>query len=325
MFVRPKIARSLVAAASLALAACAPATYSIRNPAPSGLAYEIPSAPAEAAVSVLDERPAEEAFSRGVLPAGITVDGAPIDPPAFLASGLEQELRSRGLPTRAVVGGQDLPRVHLRSFHILNHRVNAYSPFVTLTLLSADIETSTGTRRVGVFVKRGKIPVWSFNEVIEPIFSDPLSLLVKEFSAKFATVTYGYRSSDATVREIVERLARRDARSFLDVYALGFTNNPTAIPKVVELLDDADEYVRLAAISSLGTLGAKSEFGRLKALYEGGAGLWQDRAMAAKAIGDLDTEEGRAWLAAELERIDDAPVSNDTMWTSQIIRLYLDL
>jgi HEAT repeat protein len=111
--------------------------------------------------------------------------------------------------------------------------------------------------------------------------------------------------------------------SFLDVYALGFTNNRRALPKLVELTKDADEYVRLAAISSLGTMGAVEQYGLLKSIYESKDAIWQDRAMAMKSIGDLNTADGRAFMDAEMRRLGTAPADNDTRWTTQLLALFL--
>ena len=50
---------------------------------------------------------------------------------------------------------------------------------MTLTFLSVDLETADSKKRIGVFIKRGKVPVMSFEEVVEPTFNQPLSLAVR--------------------------------------------------------------------------------------------------------------------------------------------------
>ena len=138
-----------------------------------------------------------------------------------------------------------------------NMRTNAYTPFITLTYISADVETAGGTKRIGTFVTRGKTPVWSFEEIIEPTFNQPLSLGVQEFASKIANFAYGFRASDETVKSLTAKInGARTPNTFLDVYALGFTNNPAAIDTLVGLAKDEQEYVRQAAISSLGNIGA---------------------------------------------------------------------
>ena len=90
----------------------------------------------------------------------------------------------------------------------------------------------------------------------------------------------------------------------------------------MQLTQHADEYVRLAAISGLGTLGAKDQFTLLRGIYDRREAIWQDRAMALKSIGDLGTPESRALMAEELKRWESAKADKEATWTAQVIRLY---
>jgi hypothetical protein len=313
---------TFLVAAVMAVTACAPMSYGVKAPTPSGLKYE-GAAQAKTDISLIDNRPEKErVFSSGILPAALTVDNAPLDAPQFLAKHLQQELVSRGVPVQISNGGKGAPRINLSTFRIQNHRVSGFSPFVTLTFLSADLETAQGKKRLGVFVKAGKVPVWSFDEVVDPTFNQPLSIAVKELASKIAVHLHGYRASDSTVDQLVAKLAQRSPASYLDVYSLGMTNNTKAVDTIAKLVDDGDEYVRLAAISSLGNLRAATQFERLKSVYQNRSGLWQDRAMALKSIGDLGTDQARAFLAEEAKRWSEGPSNNEANWTLQIIRLY---
>ena len=316
------LARIAVSAAALALlAGCAPKSYAVRHPAPSENLVFGTAAPATA-IALVDARPAaDRTFSSGTLPAALTVDGVALDPAGYLARNLQAELVARGLPSQIGSSGDALPRLDLATFRVQNHRVNGFSPFVTLTFLSGDLVTQTGKQRLGVFVKRGKVPVWSFDEVIEPTFNQPLSLATKELAAKIAARLHGARSSDADVDRLVARIAKRSDDSYLDVYALGFTNNPKAIGSVAGLARDPDEYVRLAAISSLGTLGAADQLDLLTSIYREG-NLWQDRAMALKAIGDLESAAADAFLQTEYTALQAKAGDKEADWTLQVIRLY---
>jgi hypothetical protein len=309
-----------LAALAAALSGCAPGGYLVKTPAPSAQRFE-GAAPPPAQLALVDAR-SDKLFSSGILKAQLSVaEGQDLDPMRYLADGLQGELASRGVPMKVVQDGQGLPRLTVRTFRMINHRATGFSPFVTMTYFSGDLETPAGTRRVGVFVKRGKVPVWSFDEVVEPTFNQPLSLVVKELSAKLAGELYRSRASDRSVDDLVARLGARNPDSFLDVYALGFSNNPRAAGTLASLTGDADEYVRLAAISSLGTLRATSQMEALRSLYAG-SNLWQDRAMALKAIGDLGTAESRALL--EKERAAWAGQSGlEPQWTQRVIDLYL--
>ena len=319
------VLKSVVAASALlSVIGCAPAGYQVKAPAPSGLVFQNVRSE-KMTMAVNDARQAsDKVFSSGRLPAELSVGGKPIDPPQFLAAQLEQELKSRGIQAEVGTAKGDI-RLDLNRFHVLNHRATGFSPFVTLTYLSADLIGTNGKQRIGVFVKRGKVPVWSFDEVVEPTFNQPLSLAVKELASKVANKQYGYMADDKTVEELQKKIASRSNGNdtFQDVYALGFTNNPKAIPMIASLVNDQDEYVRLAAISSLGTLGSSSHIDILKGMARNRSGLWQDRAMAIKSIGDLGTPEAKAFLQEELKAWENAPADNEAKWTTQLIRLYM--
>lgn len=316
--------RTLAAACAvgfLALAACAPKTYAVKAPTPSDARYESVSAPAST-LSLVDSRGGGHAFSEGTLPATLMVDGSAIDPMAFLNRHLQAEFDARGLPVQVGTGTDKYPQVEIQTFRMQNHRTNGYTPFITFTFVSADIRTAAGSKRVGVFVKRGKVPVWSFDEIVQPTLNEPLSLAVKELASKISRELYGARASDADVDRILARLETRGDDSYLDVYALGFSNNAKAVPALVQMTKEPDEYVRIAAISSLGILQAQDQLPLLKSIY-GDAKLWQDRAMAIKAIGDLGTPEARAFLEEQAAHWRGQKTDKESTWTSQVISLYL--
>lgn len=308
------------------LSACAPASYMVKAPTPSGITGTA-KVPANATLTVVDQRKgADRDFSTGVLPGGLNTAAGPIQPVGFLAEHLQAELASRGVAVKIANGTEAQPGLYLQTFRMVNHRSNGFSPFITFTYLSADVDTPAGKKRVAAFVKRGKVPVWSFDEVVEPTFNQPLSLAVKELASKIAAQAYGWRASDAQVGGLLKKIEdspKLAGDAYLDVYALGFSNNPMAVKRIVELTRHEDEYVRLAAISSVGNLGAKDQFATLKALYEGRTAVWQDRAMAIKAIGDLDTPESRSFLSTELKRWEEAKSDKEALWTAQVIRLFL--
>lgn len=314
--------RIAIVALTIAASACAPQGYIVTSPSPSGLKSETAIAPA--AELFLADRRQDTAFSTGRLKADLSTDAGPIEPADFLATHLQKEFESRGVPVRVTKSDKGPPRLVVTTFNIINHRQSGFSPFVTFTYLAADLETSSGTKPIGVFIKRGKVPVMSFSEVVEPTFSQPLSLAVKELATKVADRLYGWHAPDRTVDQLIAKVSKSTGGDrFLDVYALGFTNNPRAVNALIPLVRDSDEYVRLAAISSLGTLHAVSQYDLLKSIYETRDGLWQDRAMALKAIGDLDTEESRAFLEEERQYWEGQKRSNERLWTLRVIQLYL--
>jgi len=323
MISRNLLAYATACAGFLAVA-CAPPNYNIKAPSPSGLKYLVSGTPQETNFSLLDERRVDgKVFSHGILPAELKIDNVPIDPLPFLASQLQAEFASRGLPAKVSAKGTTPPAIHLKSYHMENMRTNAYTPFVTLTYISADVEAGGKTSRVGVFVTRGKTPVWSFDEIIDPVFNQPLSLGIQEFASKIANLAYGYRAGDDTVKALTTKLnGARTPNSFLDVYALGFTNNPAAIDTLVGLAKDEQEYVRQAAISSLGNIGATTQFGLLKSIYQDPKVSWQDHSIALKAIADLNTDESKAFVTAEAKRLG-GDSAKESQVLGRILALYL--
>jgi len=310
--------------AAFAMAACAPPNYNVRAPKPSGLKYVVTGSTQEATFSVLDERRVDgKIFSSGILPAELKIDGTPIDPVPFFSAQVQAELASRGLPAKLSTTSTAQPAIHLKNYRMENMRTNAYTPFITATYVSADVDTASGLKRIGAFVTRGKTPVWSFEEIIEPTFNQPLGLGIQEFASKFANAVYGYRADDDVVKSLSAKIGgTRTPETFLDVYALGFTNNPAAIDTLIGLTKDSQEYVRQAAIASLGNLGATTQFGLLKGIYQDATVSWQDRCIALKSIGDLGTPESTAFITAEAKRLG-ADSSKETQVMSRILALYL--
>ncbi len=309
-------------AAALLLVACAPKSYAVRDPEPSPVRFVAAEAPTTE-LSLTDGRVASgPAFLSGTLASTLTLDDAPIDPMAFLSRNVQAELAARGIPVQVGRDGSTFPRLDVKTFRIHNHRTNAYTPYVTFTLISADLETAAGKERLGVFVKRGKVPVWSFDEVVEPTLNEPLSLAVKELSSKIADRLYQAQADDKEVAQLIENVGDSTEDNYRDVYALGFTNNPAVIETLVELTTDEREYVRLAAISSLGTLRASGQFGHLKTIYHD-ATLWQDRAMALKAIGDLGTPEAKAFLDEQMAHWQAQVDNKEAAWNTMVIGLYM--
>ena len=48
--------------------------------------------------------------------------------------------------------------------------------------------------------------MWSFDEIIEPTLNEPLSLLVKELTAKINAVVYKQSISDANVAMLIKKI-----------------------------------------------------------------------------------------------------------------------
>ena len=315
-----RIARQTLLLALVLLSTACQLVIPVKAPVPSPLAYQSSASAPGYKLDVSDAR-AEQAranFSEGVVKTTIRSGKADLEPISFMSDALRSELAARGFPEQG--DAAPLP-VAIRTFHFENHRVSGFSPWVTLTTIAADVQTPNGTRRLTSFVRRAKLPVWSMDEINDVCFSDALSVATKELVAKMNRALWTRSLSDADVDALVakiDRMGETDS-TWLEVYQLGFSNNPRAIAPLVKLAAHTNEYMRSAAISGLGTLGAIDQLPFLKGLANTSP-MWQDRAMALKAIGDLGTTEANAFLDSEWTRLGDK--GNEGNWSRSVISLY---
>lgn len=315
-----------IAALTLSLQACAPKIYVVDSPEPSEYDYVTGDAQQASTLSIVDAR--EDSFmpfTSGVLPMGLTYEGEPIKPIRFLAEFTVAELAARGIPVQA--GTDDAVEIQINKMAMRNYRATGFSPFTTTTVLSADVMAPEGERRVGAFVVRGKVPVWSFDEVIEPTMNQPLELLVQEFAAKINVILFQQSADDATIEALVLAINSDPDRgdAYLDVYQLGFSNNTTAIDPLIEMTKSPHEYVRLAAISSLGTIGAHGQVDYLISIFLGDSS-WRDRAMSVKSLADLavtGNDAAMSFLQNDVEAGMAGETATGADWTREILGLYL--
>ncbi len=320
---KSKLLLLVVALSAVFLQACAPASYNIKNPSTSEFNYEESGNSSKLELVLNDNRPEDgKTFSYGRLPANLTIDGADLDPIDYLRQNVPEELRARGLDVD--ITNTNGANVNINKLVMRNHRVSGFSPFVTFTMLSADVETELGDTRLGIFIKRGKVPVWSFDEIVEPTFNEPLDILVKEFASKINIAFDGKSASDSHVQRLTDKITANieNGKTYLDVYQLGFTNNLNAIDPLVKLTKNDKEYIRQAAISSLGILKADDQLEYLISIAENSS-LWADRGMALKAIGDIGNENAISYLKEKLASYEGDSDKN-AEWSTEIIQLYLD-
>lgn len=298
----------------------------VKDPVPSTSPYAKTGTPSPVTLSFKDDRREEDKAKTvsGLIPMQLVYMDKPFDPVPWVAQHTVKELAARGLPV--VLGdGQAGTKVVVKRLRIENHRASGFSPFVTFTSVQADVVTDRGAQTITSYVKRGKVPVMSFDEVIDPTYNDPLAIVTKELAAKLNQRLFGQSISNEEVGALVAKVEQeggKAADAYLTVYQLGFGNNLRAVPELVKLTSHANEYIRLAAISSIGILQAADQMAFLTKLYENSTLIWQDRAMALKAIGDLGTDESRAYLQKQKTQLEGRK-DKDASWTQEIIALYL--
>lgn len=246
----------------------------------------------------------------------------PLDPMAWFSSSILKEMSARGLPVKRATSPTGANTVVIKRFFIESRRVSGFSPFETFTSVSADVVTTKGTQRIAAFIKRGKVPVWSFNEIYDPNYNQPLTLVAKEFSAKLGRILFDAKLSDTQVDAVIAE-TNAPQIDFQRVHELGFSNNARAIPQLVKLSASQHDEIFQGAISALGVLRAAEQFDLLKKQAEKPQSDWEDRATALKAIGDLGTAEAIAYLKAERSRLE-AQTDAESARTKGVLGLYLD-
>lgn len=324
-----RLTTPLILLCSILLTGCAAGglTIPINDPEPSRQVYSGQAKNDFDKLKFVDTRPAAEqvSFSTWIVPMNFTSKGQVLDPMFFVAENTTRELVARGIKLQRTTAESPFV-VKVSKFNIENYRVSGFSPMVTLTMLTADVETPGGHKRITAYVKRAKVPVWSFEELYAPCYNEPMDLVIKELAAKINREVYGLKISDDAVDKLLAKIDAESATnplSYFDVYQLGFGNNQRAVAGLVKLTSSPHEYVRLAAISSLGIIGARDQQGLLESLYNGiGVDMWQDKALALKAIGDLGTAESKKFLEEEFNRLNGIE-SKGAIWTRKIISLYL--
>ena len=310
----------------LSIQGCAPSIYAVDPPEASSYVFDGAGSQSDSRLNFVDLREDQyTSFTSGALPMGLTHNGETLDPVDFVTKYTIAELVARGIPVSAA--SSEATDVEINKIVMRNHRAMGFSPFTTVTMFSANILAPDGHHRVGSFFMRGKVPVWSFDEVIEPTMNQPLELLVKELAAKINMVLYGQSTSDATVQMLIDQVNSDPAAAlaYLDVYQLGFSNNPLAIDALAKMTGSDREYIRLSAISSLGTINAHGQVEQLIALFNGD-GFWQDRAMAVKSLGDLavmGNERAMLFLQNDVEPKLQGETAVGAGWIREILGLYL--
>lgn len=315
----------LTAAALLLVGCAAGMKVPVKDPTPSTTPYTKTGKPTPTAIYFSDARPADNkaAMTNGFL--GITVVDAAstkaLDPQAYFSGNVVKEMVARGLPvTAATVPGPNA--VAFKRIFIESRRVSAFSPFETFTMVSAHVSTPSGNQRIASFVKRGKVPVWSFDEIVDPTFNEPLNIATKEIAAKLGRILYGAKLSDAQVDALIAKTSapKIDPR---DVYELGFSFNPRAVPHLLKLAGQEGGDTTHAAVSSLGILRAPEALNLLITKASNPKDDWEDRATALKALGDLGTPPAQDFLKKEMARVNTL-TDAESVRTKTLLAMYLN-
>lgn len=265
--------------------------------------------------AIIDQRAEEDKqFSTGTLQAVLENIENEI---LYLGTNVEQLLKKRGIVLNYDINGKSDLKLNVHKFRIRNHRHSGYTPYYTFTTFSADLIDQDKTTRITAYFKNGKVPVWAFREVEHPCYNIPISLVIKEIASKINQARYNLSASDQVVKDLADDIKNNfNDDSYFKVLELGYTNNPSAIPYLVELTEHSDTMVVACALSSLGMLKAKDQIDLMILKYRESKNT--KKFMALKAIGDLQTDASRNFL----ESVKNSDEYRD-FYIKEIIDLYL--
>jgi hypothetical protein len=158
------------------------------------------------------------------------------DPLAFLSVNLERELNQRGIPATITVNGageKDLI-LEVERYQILNHRATGFSPWEASHVFAGTIVQGPKRTSFKAYFYNGKVPVWSMDELQEPCFSTPASILIKDIASKINRIVFNLQAADATIDQLTEGITKDLARDnkngpLFQVLELGYSNNPLAL------------------------------------------------------------------------------------------------
>lgn len=282
----------VIAAIALIFTGGCAQNYYVKTPTPSALLYT-DNAGVETGLKIVDQRVGEDKkFSVGRLTVNLTNIQ---DEMAFLRENLVKELNSRGIAVTASESDDAPLQLTIHKYRIRNHRSSGFSPFQTATIVSGDYVSNGESKKLAFYFRIGKVPMWSMKEVVDPCYSVPLSIMVKELASKINRFSFGLQMPREKVEALVQEIeGSEDNFLFLKVLELGYSNHPAAIGPLVRLADHDDDYVKVAAICSLGVLGAVDQFEFLKKCYY--TRDKDEKLIALKSIGDLNTPEALEFL-----------------------------
>lgn len=277
-------------------------SYTIKEPVVSSVNYESKDL-APITLTIVDQRvDLDREFLLEKIGVGSTMAKGRIvklnnvdDPIAYFSGNLERELNSRKIPVKCVVGKTPTDGLTLliHRYQIANERATSFSPWETFHIFSGTIIKNGQKKTIKAYFYNGKVPIWSMDELEEPCFNIPMSIMIKDVASKINQAVFNLRAPDGIVSRLADEInadiGKKDYSNFGKVLELGYTNNPKAMEPLKKYTQTGDELFKSCALSAMGILGADGQLEFLKQRYRDG--WYNDRYMAVKAIGDIGTPE----------------------------------
>ncbi len=291
----------LFAIALLSLTGCASLNYKISNPATPDVQYDTTNNKT-VLIKIEDARTNKEFHQKTANLKQVNIQLENVENPiAWLSQSLKNELTARGIPVTIVQ--EESPEkadlvLLIKKYEIVSRRVSGFSPWIATHSFYGELQVHDKTFKIISFFYGGKVPVWSMNEILDPCFNIPMSVVIKEIASKINRYALGYSMSTSKVEQLAatakQSSEQKDQNTYISVLELGGSNNSTAMDTLIALSESEDPMTKSVALSSIGVLGAEGNFNFLKNKYEQNADL--AKFMALKSIGDIGSSESISFL-----------------------------
>jgi len=192
--------------------------------------------------------------------------------------------------------------VEIDRFYFRNHRVSAFSPWVTFTNFRAKVTHQDRSETVTSYFYAAKVPMWSMEEVFEPTYNYPWSVVVREVVTKLNRLFFHTSPTADAVREKVGSIV---AQPVLEtIMDLGFLGSSDGLPTLESLVKTSTSgNVAFYALDAIGIIGDPKSMSFLRDYYATARDKGQ--MFSLKAIGDLGTPESLSFLRSQKPGDDD--------------------
>jgi hypothetical protein len=260
-------------------------------------------------VVVRDARPpAARVLSQGMHSVEIVGTGEDL---GFLNEALVAEMKARGLNAVTGTGGDtDALLIEVDRFYFRNRRTSGFSPWITFTNFRARVTYAGRLETVTSYFHAGKVPMWSMDEVVEPTYSYPWSVVVREVVTKLNRFYFRTAPPADLVQQKIAAIANQPSlEAILDVGFLGSSEALAVLESLVKTSTSGNVVVY--ALDAIGIIGDPYSFQFLRDFHA--AARERGQLLSLKAIGDLGTSEALSFVRQQ-------PRDDDNL--KEIIDLY---
>lgn len=279
----------------------------IRKPLTSEFQY-IQKSEKKVVIKIVDQR-VDKQFHKGASKLKKAIESGKIiienmgDPLRFLANNLEKEFNIRGIPVICKIDNTDKTEadmtLNIEVYQIVSRRVSGWSPWESYHSFKGILINGNSKHPIYAYFCDMKVPVWSMQEIVEPCFNRPISIITKEIVSKINHKVFMYNTSDEKVdslANIIEAdIGKEDNDElYLKILELGSSNNENAIEYLKKYSNASNQFLSAVTLSCIGFLGSENEFDFLVEKYNELKLI--AKFMALKSIGDIGSQKSLEFI-----------------------------